>query len=78
MFYVYMARASTAIGVSPTIKETVQKQAHSTLIDRRRSVSDSALKEVILMRMLAVDRLEDSARQELANQVHQMQVQGEI
>ena len=65
-------------GVSPTIKETVQKQAHSTLIDRRRSVSDSALKEVILMRMLAVDRLEDSARQELANQVHQMQVQGEI
>jgi hypothetical protein len=30
------------------------------------------------MGMLAVDKLEDSARQELADQVHQMQVQGEI
>jgi len=69
MFCVYMARASTAIGVSPTIKETVQKQAHSTRL---------TLKEVILMGMLAIDKLEDSARQELADQVHQMQVQGEI
>jgi len=40
MFCVYMARASTAIGVSPTIKETVQKQAHSTLIDPKRSYSN--------------------------------------
>jgi len=58
-----MARASTAIGVSPTIKETVQKQAHSTLIDRGRSRRHSALKEVILMGMLAIDKLDDSARQ---------------
>jgi len=63
MFCVYMARASTAIGISPIIKETVQKQAHSTRL---------TLKEVILMGMLAVDKLEDSARQELADQVHQM------
>jgi hypothetical protein len=69
MFCVYMARASTAIGVSPTIKETVQKQAHSTRL---------TLKEVILMGMLAIERLDDSGRQELADQVHQMQVQGEI
>jgi anti-anti-sigma regulatory factor len=69
IFCIYMARASTAIGVSPTIKETVQKQAHSTRL---------TLKEVILMGMLAVDRLDDSGRQELADQVHQMQVQGEI
>jgi len=64
-----MARASTAIGIGSVIKETVQKQAHSTRL---------TLKEVILMGMLAIDKLEDSARQELANQVHQMQVQGEI
>jgi len=69
MFCVYMTRASTAIGVSPTIKETVQKQAHSTRL---------TLKEVILMGMLAIDKLDDAARQELADQVHQMQVQGEI
>jgi hypothetical protein len=69
MFCIYMARASTAIGVSPTIKETVQKQAHSTRL---------TLKEVILMGMLAIERLDDSGRQELADQVHQMQVQGEI
>jgi len=64
-----MARASTAIGVSTTIQETVQKQAHSTRL---------TLKEVILMGMLAIERLDDSGRQELADQVHQMQVQGEI
>ncbi|MBW4612893.1 MAG: hypothetical protein KME21_06340 [Desmonostoc vinosum HA7617-LM4] len=64
-----MARASTAIGVSPVIKEIVQKQAHSTRL---------TLKEVILMGMLAIDKLDDESRQELANQVHQMQVSGEI
>jgi hypothetical protein len=69
MFYVYMARASTAIGVSPAIKEIVQKQAHSTRL---------TLKELILMGILAVDKLDDAARQELADRVHQMQVQGEI
>ncbi len=64
-----MARASTAIGVSPIIKEIVQKQAHSTRL---------TLKEVILMGMLAIDKLDDQSRQELANEVHKMQVNGEI
>ncbi|MBI1241216.1 MULTISPECIES: hypothetical protein [Nodulariaceae] len=70
MFLSYsVARASTAIGVSPIIKEIVQKQAHSTRL---------TLKEVILMGMLAIDKLDDQSRQELADQVHQMQVNGEI
>jgi hypothetical protein len=70
MFPCYsVARASTAIGVSPIIKEIVQKQAHSTRL---------TLKEVILMGMLAIDKLDDQNRQELADQVHQMQVNGEI
>lgn len=70
MFLCYSVdRASTAIGVSPIIKEIVQKQAHSTRL---------TLKDVILMGMLAIDRLDDQARQELADQVHQMQVNGEI
>ncbi|MEH1942658.1 MAG: hypothetical protein V7L01_20915 [Nostoc sp.] len=70
MFSFYsVARASTAIGVSPIIKEIVQKQAHSTRL---------TLKEVILMGMLAIDKLDDQARQELADRVHQMQVNGEI
>ncbi|MFM6000697.1 MAG: hypothetical protein ACKO86_01445 [Dolichospermum sp.] len=64
-----VARASTAIGVSPIIKEIVQKQAHSTRL---------TLKEVILMGMLAIDKLDAQQRQELADQVHQMQVNGEI
>ncbi|WP_375513211.1 hypothetical protein [uncultured Nostoc sp.] len=70
MFSFYsVARASTAIGVSPIIKEIVQKQAHSTRL---------TLKEVIFMGMLAIDKLDDQGRQELADQVHQMQVNGEI
>ena len=64
-----MARASTAIGVSPVIKETVQSKAHSTRL---------TLKEVILMGMLAIDRLDDKGRQDLADEVHQKQVNGEI
>jgi hypothetical protein len=36
------------------------------------------LKEVIYMGMLAIDELSDHRRQELAAQVHQMQVNGEI
>jgi hypothetical protein len=64
-----VARASTAIGVSPIIKEIVQKQAHSTRL---------TLKEVILMGMLAIDKLDDKNCQELADQVHEMQVKGEI
>jgi hypothetical protein len=65
----FVARASTAIGVSPIIKEIVQKQAHSTRL---------TLKEVILMGMLAIDKLDDQSRQELADEVHKMQVDGEI
>ncbi|WP_042341498.1 hypothetical protein [Calothrix sp. PCC 7507] len=65
----FVARASTAIGVSPIIKEIVQKQAHSTRL---------TLKEVILMGMLAIDKLDDQSRQELADEVHKMQVNGEI
>ena len=64
-----MPRASTAIGVSPIIKECVQKQALSTRL---------SLKEVIYMGMLGIDELSDQRRQELADQVHQMQVNGEI
>jgi hypothetical protein len=67
--YYSVARASTAIGVSPIIKEIVQKQAHSTRL---------TLKEVILMGMLAIDKMDDQSRQELADQVHQMQVNREI
>lgn len=60
-----MARASTAIGVSPVIKDEVVKQAHTTRL---------TLKEVILMGMYAIDRLDDKSRQELADKVHAMQV----
>jgi hypothetical protein len=45
MFCVYMARASTAIGVSPTIKETVQKQAHSTRLTLKEVISKGAERE---------------------------------
>jgi hypothetical protein len=64
-----VSRASTAIGVSPIIKERVQKQAQSTRL---------SLKEVVYMGMLAIDELSEECRQEIADQVHQMQVNGEI
>jgi hypothetical protein len=64
-----VARASTAIGVSPIIKDIVQKQAHSTRL---------TLKEVIFMGMLAIEQLDEQSRQELADKVHKMQVKGEI
>ncbi|MBW4507315.1 MAG: hypothetical protein KME64_12485 [Scytonematopsis contorta HA4267-MV1] len=64
-----MARASTAIGVSPIIKDIVQKQALSTRL---------TLKEVIFMGMLAIEQLDEQSRQELADKVHKMQVDGEI
>ncbi|MBD2235792.1 hypothetical protein IQ278_16830 [Tolypothrix sp. LEGE 11397] len=67
--YYFVARASTAIGVSPIIKEIVQKQAHSTRL---------TLKEVILMGMIAIDKMDEQSRQELADEVHKMQVNGEI
>jgi hypothetical protein len=64
-----MTRASTAIGVSPIIKDQVQKKALATRL---------TLKEIIYVGMLAIDELDEKRLQELANQVHQMQVNGEI
>ena len=64
-----MARACTAIGVSPIIKELVQKKA---LAIRLR------LKEIIYVGMLTIYKLEKKRWQELAGRVHQMQVNGEI
>jgi predicted transcriptional regulator len=64
-----VARASTAMGVSPIIKELVQKKALATRL---------TLKEIIYVGMLAIDKLEKKRWQELTNQVHQMQVNGEI
>ena len=64
-----MTRASTAIGVSPIIKDLVQKKALATRL---------TLKEIIYVGMLAIDELDEKRLQELADQVHQMQVNGEI
>ena len=64
-----MTRASTAIGVSPIIKDLVQKKALATRL---------TLKEIIYVGMLAIDELEEKRLQELADKVHQMQVNGEI
>ncbi|MEG4805436.1 hypothetical protein QUB63_32735 [Microcoleus sp. ARI1-B5] len=64
-----MTRASTAIGVSPIIKELVQKKALATRL---------TLKEIIYVGMLAIDELDKKRLQELADKVHQMQVNGEI
>ena len=64
-----MTRASTAIGVSPIIKELVQKKALATRL---------TLKEISYVGMLAIDELDEKRLQELADKVHQMQVNGEI
>lgn len=64
-----MTRASTAIGVSPIIKDLVQKKALATRL---------TLKEIIYVGMLAIDELDEKRLQELADKVHQMQVNGEI
>ena len=64
-----MTRARIAMGVSRIIKELVQKKA---LAIRLR------LKEIIYVGMLAIDKLEEKRWQELTNQVHLMQVIGEI
>jgi hypothetical protein len=64
-----VTRATTGIGVSRIIKELVQKKA---LAIRLR------LKEIIYVGMLTIYKLEEKRWQELANQVHQMQVKGEI
>jgi hypothetical protein len=64
-----VTRASTAIGVSPIIKDQVQKKALATRL---------TLKEIIYVGMLAIEELDEKRLQELADQVHQMQVTGEI
>ena len=64
-----MTRASTAIRVSPIIKELVHKKALATRL---------TLKEIIYVGMLAIDKLEEKRWQELADRVHPMQVNGEI
>jgi hypothetical protein len=64
-----VTRASTAIGVSPIIKEFVQKKALATRL---------RLKEIIYVGMLAIDKLEAKRWQELTHRVHQMQVNWEI
>ena len=64
-----MTRASTAIGLSPIIKELVQKKALATRL---------RLKEIIYVGMLAIDKLEEKRWQELVDGVNLMQVNGEI
>jgi hypothetical protein len=64
-----VTRASTAIGVSPIIKDQVQKKALATRL---------TLKEIIYVGMLAIDELDEKRLQEWADPVHLMQVNGEI
>ena len=64
-----MAKTTTAIAVSSAIKEVIQKQALATRLTQ---------KEVVYLGMLAIDALDKESRQELADKVHQMQVNGEI
>ena len=65
-----MAKSNTAIAVSSVIKEVIQKQALATRLTQ---------KEVVYLGMLAIiDALDKESRQELADKVHQMHVNGEI
>ncbi|MEG3989163.1 hypothetical protein QUA13_18745 [Microcoleus sp. S28C3] len=64
-----MTRSPTAIGVSPIIKELVQKKALATRL---------TLKEIIYVGMLAIEELDEKRLQQLADRVHQMQVNGDI
>ena len=65
----FVAKTNTAIAVSSVIKEVIQKQAQATRLTQ---------KEVVYLGMLAIDALDKESRQELADKVHQMQVNGEI
>ena len=65
----FAAKTNTAIAVSSAIKEVIQKQALATRLTQ---------KEVVYLGMLAIDALDKESRQELADKVHQMQVNGEI
>jgi len=64
-----VARTNSAIAVSSVIKELIQKQALTNRL---------TLKEVVYLGMLAIDELDEQRRQDLANQVHQMQANGDI
>jgi hypothetical protein len=64
-----MTRASTAVGISPRIKEAVTQAARANRL---------TLKEVILMGIKAIDLLDAKQRQELADQIHKLQVDGDI
>ena len=55
--------------MSSAIEEVIQKQALATRLTQ---------KEVVYLGMLAIDALDKESRQELADKVHQMQVNGEI
>ena len=67
--WLFVAKTNTAIAVSSAIKEVIQKQALATRLTQ---------KEVVYLGMLAIDALDKESRQELADKVHQMQVNGEI
>ncbi len=64
-----MTRASTAVGISPQIKEAVIQAARANRLTS---------KEVILMGIKAIDLLDAKQRQELADQIHKLQVDGDI
>lgn len=64
-----MARASTAVGISPRIKTELQK----TSVEVRLSV-----KETVYMGVLAIALLTDERRQALADEVHKLQMDGDI
>jgi len=62
-------RASTAVGVSPEIKTALQK----TSVEVRLTV-----KETIYMGVKAIALLNDEQKQALANEVHKLQMEGDI
>lgn len=64
-----MARASTAVGISPQIKTELQK----TSVEVRLTV-----KETVYMGVLAIALLTDEQRQALADEVHKLQMDGDI
>jgi hypothetical protein len=62
-------RASTAVGVSPEIKTALQK----TSVEVRLTV-----KETIYMGVKAIALLSDEQKQALADEVHKLQMTGDI
>lgn len=64
-----MTRASTAVGISPQIKEALQEAA----VDVRLTV-----KETVYMGVRAIALLPEDQKQKLADEVHKMQKAKEI